>query len=236
MEFALVNKGRFWMGGTGGHVGDKEVEIPEDFYLGLYEVTQGDWEAVTGANPSYFSPLGEGRKEVEGVSPKDLKKFPVENVSWNDVQAFLARLNERHGEPGWRYRLPTEAEWEYACRGGPLADRLEQGFDYYFEKPGNELLAGQANFKSGKGMKRTGTVGSYRPNRLGLFDMHGNVSEWCEDEERDPKGASLRVARGGAFDDDPWNCRAAHHSSAPPSTLDGCVGLRLVRGVNPKKK
>ena len=82
------------------------------------------------------------------------------------------------------YRLPKEVEWEYACRGGPMANKLDSAFDFYFDKPVDQLQAEQANFEHGKGLKRTCQVGSYKPNRLGLYDMHGNVWEWCEDEQK----------------------------------------------------
>ena len=146
MEFVLVPKGKSWLGGGGGKPGDKEVEIAHDFYLGKYEVTQEEWEKVTGSNPSHF-------KSVAGVGKEEQKRFPVESVSWEDCQAFIERLNKKVNEAGWVYRLPKETEWEYACRGGPLADKFESAFDFYLEKPANELLPEQANFslKPGEG-------------------------------------------------------------------------------------
>src|SRR5205085_1344123 len=114
--------------GNDGNPGDKKVEIAHDFYLGVYEVTQEEWQAVTGLNPSFFSRPGDGKDRLEGIAEADLKRFPVEQVSWDDAQAFLTRLNARAKKPGWVYRLPKEAEWEYACRGGPLADRFESAF------------------------------------------------------------------------------------------------------------
>ena len=105
--------------------------------------------------------------------------------SWDDAQLFLGQLNKQDKQEGWVYRLPKEVEWEYACRGGPMADKLDSAFDFYFDKPVVQLQAEQANFEHDKGLKRTCKVGSYKPNRLGLYDMHGNVWEWCEDEQKD---------------------------------------------------
>ena len=151
MEFVLVPKGKSWLGGGGGKPGDKEVVIAQDFYLGKYEVTQEEWEKVTGLTPSGFSRTGGGKDAVKDISDAELKRFPVENVSWDDAQVFLERLNKREKEAGWVYRLPKEAEWEYACRGGPLSDKLESAYDFYFDKPTNQLLPAQANFGHGDG-------------------------------------------------------------------------------------
>ena len=124
MEFVLVPKGKSWLGGGGGKPGDKEVEITHDFYLGKYEVTQEEWEKVMGSNPSHFSRTGGGKDAVKDIADAELKRFPVENVSWDDAQLFLERLNKREKEAGWVYRLPKEAEWEYACRGGPMCRQV----------------------------------------------------------------------------------------------------------------
>jgi formylglycine-generating enzyme required for sulfatase activity/DNA-directed RNA polymerase subunit RPC12/RpoP len=222
MEFILVPKGKSWLGGAGGKPGDKEVVILHDFYLGRYEVTQEEWERITGTNPSTF-------KAVAGVAKEDQRRFPVEHVSWEDAQAFIKRLNEHVKETGWVYRLPTQVEWEYACRGGPMKDKFDSAFDFYFEKPTNTLLPDQANFLHDKALERTCKVGSYRPNRLGLYDMHGNVWEWCVDEVKDDKRASRRVFRGGGWHDAAGGCRAVNRGTFPPSHRDSDVGLRLAR-------
>jgi len=213
MEFVLVPKGKSWLGGGAGKPGTKEVEIAHDFYLGKYEVTQGEWEKITGLNPSIF-------KAVPGVSKEDQKRFPVENVSWNDAQAFIERLNKREKQAGWVYRLPKETEWEYACRGGPLSSKAEAGFDYYLDKPANELLPDHANFDPDKGIKRTCKVGSYKPNPLGLYDMHGNVMEWCEDAVNSGVAVPERVIRGGGFNSSSWRSKAAYHGWLRPTWRD----------------
>jgi formylglycine-generating enzyme required for sulfatase activity/serine/threonine protein kinase len=232
IEFVLVPKGKSWLGGGGGRSGDKEVVIDHDFYLGKYEVTQAEWATVTGRNRGYFR---RGKKEVQDVPDAELTRFPVEHVSWLDAQDFLERLNKEAKEAGWVYRLPKEAEWEYACRGGPLSDKVESAFHFYFDKPTNELLPEQANFKSGKGPNRTCKVGSYPPNRLGLYDMHGNVWEWCDDA--DPKivdGAHFRVIRGGGWYSPSRLCEAALRETRAPrvprhNRNDHGLGFRVAR-------
>jgi lysophospholipase L1-like esterase len=124
------------------------------------------------------------------------------------------------------YRLPKEAEWEYACRGGPLSDKLESAFDFYFQKPTNLLLPEQANFNH---LKVACKVGNYQPNPLGLYDMHGNVEEWCDDGAQAADGSSRRVIRGGGWFHDAGTCRAAHRFMHPPSFRVNIIGLRLAR-------
>jgi formylglycine-generating enzyme required for sulfatase activity len=233
MDLVPVPRGKFWMGGKDGSTaGAHLVEMPHDFYLGACEVTQEQWQMLMGKNPSWFSRTGGGREAVAKIPDEELKTFPVEMVSWDDVQQFLAKLNaqDKDREPDWIYRLPTEAEWEYACRGGPSADKRVFGFDYYFDKPTNDVGPEQANFEyrnePGKSLGRTCPVGSYHPNWLGLFDMHGNVWEWCNDEERQSDGTFHKVYRGGS-----WlgRNRAADRRTYPPTARYNNLGFRVAQ-------
>ncbi len=230
MEFVRVPKGTGWLGGGGGKPGETKVEFQADFYLGKYEVTQEEWEKVMGSNPSHFSRTGPGKNAVKDIPDADLKRFPVESVSWDDCQLFIQKLNEREKDSGWVYRLPTETEWEYSCRGGPI-DRSDSGYDFYSPRPSNTLLLEQANFApvAGQGLQRTSTVGAYAANALGLYGMHGNVWEWCNASEQALEGASHRVHRGGCLADDSGGCRTVHRGARPPSNRDFHLGLRLAR-------
>jgi formylglycine-generating enzyme required for sulfatase activity/serine/threonine protein kinase len=227
MEFMLVPKGKSWLGGGGGKPGHKEVEILQDFYLGKYQVTQEEWEKVMGNNPSVFCRSGAFAERLKDIPDAELKRFPVDSVSWDDAQQFIQRVNQQTKEAGWLYRLPAEVEWEYGCRGGPMVDQSESIFDFYVDKPTHSLLPSMANF--GHVLNRTCKVGSYKPNRLGLHDMHGNGWEWCDDEVKVDKGNSLRVGRGGTWWHGPPECRAAGRHPAPSSRRFGDRGLRLAR-------
>ena len=233
MKFALVPMGKAWLGGGAGKPGTKEVVIKDDFCLGVYEVTQEEWLKLMEVNPSYASRTGPRKELVKNVSDEDLKRFPVENVSWQMVEEFIRRVNERTKEAGWVYRLPTETEWEYACRGGPMADQAESAFDFYLEKPTNTLLPKQARFSADEILAVPCKVGSYPPNRLGLYDMHGNVWEWCDGEARfdpkDPKGNWQRVDRGGSYPSNAWWCRASARHVSPTTNRSNALGLRLAR-------
>ncbi len=226
MEFVIVPKGKSWLGGGKDKLGDQEVEIPADFYLGKYEVTQEEWEKVMGENPSSFSRTGDGKAAVKDVPDADLKRFPVESVSWDDCQLFVAKLNQREKEAGWVYRLPKMAEWEYACRGGPMAGKGDSAFDFYFANPANTLSPDQANFGADKGLNRACMVGSYQPNRLGLFDLHGNVQEWCEDSEQAAADYPKRL-RGGSFRI--GACEAKGVAGSKSTFRGDDLGLRLAR-------
>jgi uncharacterized protein (TIGR02996 family) len=244
MRLALIPPGRFRMGSPsgdnerGGNEEAHEVGITRPFYLGVFPVTQGQWLGVMGENPSYFCATGSGREAVEGMNTND---FPVEQVSWEDAQAFLAKLTAlpEEKEAGWSYRLPSEAEWEYACRGGASTPACF----------GHSLSSTQANFdgnfpyggaEKGPYLGRTCKVGSYKPNGFGLYDMHGNVWEWCEDcfgadyygssPAQDPLGpsnGSLRVFRGGCWGGSGRNCRAAYRLSSKPSFRRSFLGFRV---------
>lgn len=214
MEFMEIPTGSFRMGSTEFFDSEKpvhKVKISEAFYLGKYEVTQAQWQVVMGNNPSYFK--GDN--------------LPVENVSWEDVQEFIAKLN-RKGEG--TYRLPTEAEWEYACRAGTSGDYA-----------GN---LDEMGWYEGNSERKTHPVGQKKPNGWGLYDMHGNVWEWCEDwydggyyarsPNSDPKGpseGSTRVARGGGCDFPSVACRSATRYGFRPVLRGNTLGFRLVREV-----
>jgi formylglycine-generating enzyme required for sulfatase activity len=233
MTFVQIPKGTFWMGGGGGKPGSKQVEIAADFYLGVYPITQGEWQGLMGDNPSWFCRDGLASDTVQDVSNADLKRFPVEMVSWEDAKAFIDKLNARERGTGWLYRLPTEAEWEYACRGGASSPEA-CAYHFYLDQPTNSLSSLDANFdgshpdgKAAKGpcLKRTTKVGSYKANSLGLYDMHGNVWEWCEDLYE--SGASARVLRGGSWNYNGRSCRSASRGTQVPDYPDRNSGLRL---------
>jgi formylglycine-generating enzyme required for sulfatase activity len=237
MKFVLVPRGTFWMGGGGGRPGTRQETIARDFYLGIYEVTQGQWKAVMGKddNPSSFSRNGDKKATVKDIPDKELDQFPIENVSWEQAQKFIKRLNVLEEETGWSYRLPTEVEWEYACRGGE-SSKKECSFDFYIDRSTNDLSSKQANFngnfpagnaEKGEYKGRPCKVGSYKPNRLGIYDMHGNVWEWCEDSW---DGGLIRVHRGGS-----WgyrtgsHCRAGFRGRNAQSFRSPDLGFRVAR-------
>jgi formylglycine-generating enzyme required for sulfatase activity len=234
MKFVRIGKGKFMMGTANNNGSEKqhEVELTKDFYLGVYEVTQGQWKAVMGkdSNPSHFSKTGAGKDNVQGFTEKQLDEFPVEMVSWDDTQKLLVKLNaldNRKGS-GRTYRLPTEAEWEYACRAGSAK----------LYTVGDVLTPKDANF-SGSNSPHTVKVGSYPANKFGLFDVHGNVFEWCQDcydanyyansPKRDPlclKGAT-RVERGGGYYNSAGDCRSATRYSLSPKQKFNNLGFRV---------
>ena len=181
------------------------------YYIGQTEVTQELWQAVMGSNPSSFT--------------GDLQR-PVERVSWNDCQTFITKLNQMTGK---NFRLPTEAEWEYAARGG----NRSRGFKY----AGSNNLDDVAWYDSNSG-STTHPVGTKAPNELGLYDMSGNVFEWCRDWYGDyssdaqanptgPASGSYRVVRGGGWDFGAWFCRVSGRYFSPPSGPHYDLGLRL---------
>ncbi len=185
------------------------VDIPgKNFKMGRYEVTQKQWVAVMEENPSSF-------KNAD---------HPVENVSWNDCQKFLEKLNAMSEvrASGLRFRLPTEAEWEYACRAGGRGDycRLADGGEIV-ERTLDKVawyFCGQSTYP----------VGQKLPNAFGLYDMHGNVEEWCEDVSMTDGSHSRRVRRGGDFLNLAEKCKAGHRSSGSPDARNGNSGFRLV--------
>jgi formylglycine-generating enzyme required for sulfatase activity len=232
MTFVRLPKGIFYMGWDGRPGSAKKTEIKEDFEIALHNVTQGQWEAIMGDNPSWFSRKNGGRESVLDISDEELKLFPVEEVSWDDAQEFIKKLNEKERGRGYRYRLPSEAEWEYACRGG--ADSLEDcSYNFYFDKPTNDLSSAQANCNgnapggrapSGTWLRRPTRVGAYPANKLGLCDMLGNVWQWTSTAQ-----GSDRVDRGGSWREACAGCRAAERFALAPTVKGTNLGLRLAR-------
>lgn len=234
MQFVIVPKGKSWLGGGPDRVGEKVVEITADFYLGKHEVTQEQWERVMGENPSFFSRTGTGMNAVQNLSDADLLRLPVDNVTWDQCQVFIAKLNKWEAEKGWIYRLPTEIEWEYACRGGSMSEKWDSAFDYYPPQPTNTLMLVDANFNNGTpdnyiGLNRPSKVGSFAPNALGLHDMHGNVWEWCADSDTTNEGLPGYSNRGGSWGSPAYDCTAACRAVRIPSNLSQSHGVRLAR-------
>jgi formylglycine-generating enzyme required for sulfatase activity len=264
MKFVRLPKGTFYMGWNGAKGSAKKTEIKEDFEIAIHTVTQGQWQEVMGKNPSHFSRDGGGKDKVKDIKDEDLKQFPVESVSWEDAQEFIKKLNENEEGRGYLYRLPSEEEWEYACRGGATSEE-ECSYHFYFDKPTNDLSSKQANFNgslrsrppmskgksgrdkgrdkgpdndgrprlavapSGPYLGRPTKVGSYAPNKLGLYDMHGNVLQWCGEPLIGALGASYRVHRGGSWLHDAGYCRAAFRSRDTPGDRFVNLGFRLAR-------
>jgi eukaryotic-like serine/threonine-protein kinase len=267
MKMRLIPPGEFTMGSTQEEVDallamstdpwwkthiaseapQHRVKLTKPFYLGVYEVTQQEYEEVIGANPSHFSAAGPGKESVQGLEPG---QHPVEMVSWFDAVDFCNKLSEKEGlKPyyfheaelvnvlgGVGYRLPTEAEWEYACRAGSTTR-------WYF---GDDVtkLEQHCWFTPNSG-NCTHPVGKLAANLFGLYDMCGNVWEWCWDqhgaygpaEAGDSTGPSapggLRVVRGGSFNNNPPNTRCAYRSESLPTYRDSkTYGFRVARTCN----
>ena len=213
-----VEAGTFMMGATSEMKDPYDWEKPvhqvtltNDYYMGKYEVTQALWQAVMGNNPSHFK--GEN--------------LPVETVNWNECQEFISKLNSMTGR---KFRLPTEAEWEYAARGG----KKSRGYQY----SGSNSISDVAWYDGNSGSK-THPVGTKQANELGIYDMSGNVYEWCSDRygpyssssQTNPTGAyfmSRRVGRGGCWDCNAWYCRSSFRNGSIPDSRDSGLGLRLV--------
>jgi len=233
VDFVWIPEGEFWMGSPdnekdrGSDEGPRHrVRLTKGFWLGRTVVTQGQWQAVMGSNPSYF---------------KNGNNYPVEQVSWDDCQEYIRTLNSKAG--GNAYRLPTEAEWEYACRAITTTA-------YHFS---DRLDSSQANFDgnfpyggAAKGVYRqkTAPVMSCRPNAWGLYDMHGNVWEWCQDwygenyfntakdgvnNPKGPDNGNGRLLRGGSWLDGGGCCRSAFRDGYRPADRSYTLGLRLAR-------
>jgi RNA polymerase sigma factor (sigma-70 family) len=207
MKFVWIPPGNFMMGSPNGEEGERKdetqhkVTLTKGFYMGVYSVTQEEWQQVMGKNPSRF---------------KGEKNLPVEMVDWEDCQKFIKKLREKDKKA---YRLPTEAEWEYSCRAGTTTP-------FHF---GNTISTDQANYngiyvygngKKGVSRNKTTPVGNFPANAWGLHDMHGNVYQWCQDwygdypnkdvvDPQGPEKGELRVFRGSCWADDPYYCRSA---------------------------
>lgn len=228
-KFALIPAGTFMMGSPTDEPGRSsnetlhQVTISKPFYMQTTLVTQGQWKRVMGSNPSSFKKCG--------------NDCPVEKVSWNDVQIFIRKLSQQESTD--KYRLPTEAEWEYAARAGTVTP-------FY---TGKCLSTDQANYNGdspypgcpkGKNREKTVRAGSFAPNAWGLYDMHGNIYEWCQDwygeypqgNVTDPVGpatGSGRVIRGGYWRGQMGYCRSAYRDAITPSADSDIVGFRLVK-------
>ena len=225
MKFVWIPPGSFMMGSPKNEERREDdetqhkVTLTKGFYMGVHLVTQEQWQTVTGNNPSHF---------------KGEKNLPVEQVSWEDCQEFIKKLRDKDKKP---YRLPTEAEWEYSCRAGTTTP-------FHF---GETISTDQANydgnFTYGNGNKgvyreKTTPVGSFPANAFGLYDMHGNVWQWCQDwygdypqkDVVDPKGlekGEFRVLRGGSWGNHPLYCRSACRNWDVPGLRSGLFGCRV---------
>ncbi len=224
MEFVLIPAGEFEMGAPTNEAGRDndegpvhQVALQHAFYMGTYEVTQVQWRAVMGSDPAFFT--GDDN-------------LPVEMVSWDDVQEFIRKLNAKEGTD--KYRLPSEAEWEYACRAGTTTR--------YSFGDSDAKLGEYAWFAENSG-DETHPVDQKKPNPWGLYDMHGNVWEWVQDVYHESyDGAptdgsawvgsgSLRVYRGGSWCNVAGYCRSASRGCAGPALRCDDLGFRLVRSV-----
>lgn len=230
-----VDGGSFMMGGTaeqGEDTYDDEFPVHRvtvrDFFIGTYPVTQGLWREVMGSLPS----------KITGNMRND--NFPMIYVSWKNCQEFISKLNRRRSEmdlaefSSWRFRLPTEAEWEYAARGG----NKSRGYKY----AGSNDIEKVAWYYDGEtSYEQVAQVGMLEPNELGIYDMNGNVFEWCSDwydkdyyknsptsDPRGPASGSNRVVRGGCYRNLPWHCRVSARDGMSPDAADNCFGFRLV--------
>ena len=237
-DMVLVEGGTYMMGDPNGDWDNKDCnEVPHkvtlsSFYICKYEVTEALWTAVMGSNPSRH-PLGDN--------------YPVEQVSWYDCQDFVEKLSELTGR---HFRLPTEAEWEYAARGGQRSRGYRYSGSYNLDEIGWHLGNAKPNSRSSLGDKKE--VGTKKPNELGLYDMTGNVNEWCQDKHNNdyyrhspttnPQGPDRssfkdnRCIRGGSvWDDDKHDYLKVYHrpcGGQPPEAKHACDGLRLAMSVN----
>lgn len=250
MHLALIPAGVAWIGSPPYEVGRyddetrRRVELTKPFYLGVHAVTQEQYQRVVGRNPSGFRSKGRMRKRVEGLNTS---RFPVENVNFRDACTFCSSLGSLPEEQaaGRQYRLPSEIEWEFACRGE--ASQMAP-FPY-----GMDVSANLVNFRTGR--KRTDTlgrvaaVGSYPPNAFGLYEMVGNVWQWCADAfvldaydalpPRDPpihNDGDRNNARGGTFDQEKRRVRTSDRSSFDTEHRDVDCGFRVLMEWTPPRR
>jgi sulfatase modifying factor 1 len=235
--------GKFMMGSPRSEPGRRpgedhvEVTLSKGFWIGKYEATQGEWKRITGQTPATTAGAGDG--------------YPVYTVNFAQAEDFCGKLTAAARKSGalpdnWEFRLPTEAQWEYACRAGTTTATAF----------GDKLSSKQANFEGepyngaeeGPSLKRCAPVGSYQPNAWGLHDMHGNVFEWCRDwyharlpggtdpdlrdakatAQRSENGDYSRVRRGGCWADGGWPCRSAFRLRFEPERAHDHIGFRIV--------
>ncbi len=250
MKLALIPAGAFLMGSPESEEERRDdetqhpVEITQPFFMGVFPVTQEEYQRVVGNNPSHFSKSGGGKAKVEKLNTS---RFPVETVSQDDAIAFCHLLSELPEEKhaGRLYRLPTEAEWEYSCRGRATVSK-----PFCF---GDSLSCKQANFigyfpyggaPKGQFLQRTCEVGYYHANSFGLFDMHGNVWERCQDWYapydliilKDPAGSATSPENGGVLRGGSWfhggrYCRSAYRLWLNAGFRNSYFGFRVVCGV-----
>lgn len=223
MKFVLIPAGTFIMGSASDELGKgtdellHKVTISKFFYLQATEVTQRQWREIMGTNPSHFKDCGDD--------------CPVEKVSWDDTQKFILRLNEREGIT--KYRLPTEAEWEYACRAGSTT-RFCFGND--------EAKLGEHAWYCNNSGACIHSVGHKKPNAWGLFDVHGSVWEWCQDRYGDyplspvtdptgPSSGTFRLVRGGAWDGHARLSRSANRYRFNPKCRFHLIGFRVAKDL-----
>jgi formylglycine-generating enzyme required for sulfatase activity len=230
MTFVRIPAGTFTMGsptdepGRGGDETQHQVTLTRDYYIMTTEVTQAQWEAVMGSNPSHFDTCG--------------GDCPVESVSWNDIQDFIAAFNAMEGKA---YRLPTEAEWEHAARAGTATAFYNGGITNSACTPLDPNLDQIGWYCGNSGVDGIATyhpVAQKQPNAFGLYDMSGNVWEWCQDwygsypdgavtDPTDPETGADRVLRGGSWLNNARNCRSAVRSGISPSYRSNYAGFRL---------
>ena len=228
MEFVLIKPGQFMMGSpedeAGRYTGERHhrVNLTEALYMQTTVVTQGQWKALMGKNPSSQKGCGDN--------------CPVEQVSWDDVQEFIGKLNQKEGTE--KYRLPTEAEWEYACRAGST-DAFSNGGITELDC-GKDANLDSLGWYCGNSNNRIYPVAQKQANAWGLYDMHGNVQEWCQDwfgvypydEVTNPKGpptGSYRAMRGGVWYSPARDTRCASRFGSPPHYRFRHIGFRLCR-------